>query len=38
MTELNIEKLHELLINGEVSSDGLVKEAIEKIKKATKKM
>ena len=37
MTELNIEKLHELLINGEVSSDGLVKEAIEKSKKLQKK-
>lgn len=37
MTELSIEKLHELLINGEVSSDELVKEAIEKSKKLQKK-
>ena len=37
MTELSIEKLHELLINGEVSSNELVKEAIEKSKKLQKK-
>ena len=37
MTELSIEKLHELLIKGEVSSDELVKEAIEKKKKLQKK-
>ena len=33
MTELGIEKLHEMLKNGEVTSAYLIKEALEKSKK-----
>ena len=33
MTEMGIEKLHEMLKNGEVTSDDLVKESLEKSKK-----
>ena len=37
MTELSIEKLHNLLINGEISSEALIKEAIAKSYEVQKK-